>query len=174
MNEIVKCANKACGLIVDIGDWRNVPTKNPRITDKRCPRCNSDEYFNAKPGEVEKEKSGAQLIALERNRQIKIEGWTPEHDDIHTHGEMRLAAVAYAYYVHGITPLINSGYTSTIPIDPPDMWPWEKSWWKPSDDPRRNLVKAGALIAAEIDRLRRAEQRLKAETLKGLNNKVTK
>ena len=32
-------------------------------------------------------------------------------------------------------------------------WPWAKKWWKPSDDPVRNLVKAGALIAAEIDRL---------------------
>ena len=35
-------------------------------------------------------------------------------------------------------------------------WPWDVSWWKPSDSPIRNLVKAGALIAAEIDRLQRA------------------
>lgn len=37
----------------------------------------------------------------------------------------------------------------------PDEWPWDVSWWKPSADPERNLVKAGALIAAEIDRLHR-------------------
>jgi hypothetical protein len=39
----------------------------------------------------------------------------------------------------------------------PNDWPkeWNVDWWKPSDDPIRNLVKAGALIAAEIDRLQR-------------------
>lgn len=31
----------------------------------------------------------------------------------------------------------------------------EEKWWKPSDDPIRNLVKVSALIAAEIDRLKR-------------------
>jgi len=39
----------------------------------------------------------------------------------------------------------------------PFTWPWEASWWKPSDDPIRNLAKAGALIAAEIDRLQRKQ-----------------
>jgi hypothetical protein len=37
----------------------------------------------------------------------------------------------------------------------PSSWPWDYDWWKPSDDPIRNLTKAGALIAAEIDRLNR-------------------
>jgi hypothetical protein len=41
----------------------------------------------------------------------------------------------------------------------PTYWPWDKEWWKPSDDPTRNLVKAGALIAAEIDRLQRAKEK---------------
>lgn len=36
-------------------------------------------------------------------------------------------------------------------------WPWDEEWWKPSEDPVRNLVKAGALIAAEIDRLQRVD-----------------
>ena len=35
-------------------------------------------------------------------------------------------------------------------------WPWDDEWWKPTPDDRiRELVKAGALIAAEIDRLLR-------------------
>jgi hypothetical protein len=38
-------------------------------------------------------------------------------------------------------------------------WPWNDDDWKPSPDPIRNLVKAGALIAAEIDRLQGAERR---------------
>lgn len=36
-------------------------------------------------------------------------------------------------------------------------WPWDENWWKPSLDPIRNLVKAGALLAAEIDRLQRSK-----------------
>lgn len=34
-------------------------------------------------------------------------------------------------------------------------WPWDASWWKPNAR-RRNLVKAGALILAEIERIDRA------------------
>jgi len=34
-------------------------------------------------------------------------------------------------------------------------WPFSSEWWKPAQDPIRNLVKAGALIAAEIDHLQR-------------------
>lgn len=34
-------------------------------------------------------------------------------------------------------------------------WPFEVSWWKPDNDPIKTLTKAGALIAAELDRLLR-------------------
>lgn len=37
-------------------------------------------------------KSGIDLIAAERQRQIEEEGWTPDHDDQHTNGELALAA----------------------------------------------------------------------------------
>ncbi|MNY70647.1 hypothetical protein D3C86_2088230 [compost metagenome] len=37
-----------------------------------------------------------------------------------------------------------------------ENWPWSEDWWKPSPEPRRNLVKAGALILADIERLDRA------------------
>lgn len=37
-------------------------------------------------------------------------------------------------------------------------WPWDVSWWKPTPDVEGNLVKAGALIAAELDRLARSRQ----------------
>ncbi|MFN3321313.1 MAG: hypothetical protein ACK43M_21435, partial [Allorhizobium sp.] len=36
-----------------------------------------------------------------------------------------------------------------------ELWPWGIEWWKPTDR-RRDLVKAGALIIAEIERLDRA------------------
>jgi hypothetical protein len=91
--------------------------------------------------------NGAELIAIERQRQVAVEGWTPEHDDIHLQGELAEAARCYCSLV--VTK------STRLPI----FWPWSHSWWKPSDDPIRNLVKAGALIAAEIDRLQRREGR---------------
>jgi hypothetical protein len=87
---------------------------------------------------------GVALIAAERRRQIEAEGWTPEHDDEHNDGAMALAAATYAL------PVKHRGDP-----DYPRFWPWEISWWKPGDR-IRELTKAGALIAAEIERLHRA------------------
>jgi hypothetical protein len=89
---------------------------------------------------MEKQKSvesGVDLIAAERARQVSAEGWTAEHDDGHTHGELAAAAAAYAW-----------PYA-------PALWPWGDGF-KPTSR-ERDLVRAGALIAAEIDRLRRAK-----------------
>jgi hypothetical protein len=46
-------------------------------------------------------------------------------------------------------------------LTPPRDWPdnWSEDWFKASVDPIRNLVKAGALIAAEIDRIQQQETR---------------
>jgi hypothetical protein len=82
-------------------------------------------------------------IANERQRQQMVEGWTPEHDDAHDSGEMARAAVCYA------DPLNESRE------NPPPKWPWDARWWKPKDR-RRDLVRAAALIVAEIERLDRA------------------
>lgn len=82
-------------------------------------------------------------IMNERTRQIEQEGWTTEHDDMHGAGEMAEAAACYALS-------INDGLGAGVPA----RWPWCARWWKPTTA-RRNLVKAGALIAAEIDRLDR-------------------
>jgi hypothetical protein len=85
--------------------------------------------------------SGAELIAAERQRQIDAEGWDAAHDDQHRRGELAAAARCYA--------------EQPISWDMPEEWPWDSDWWKPSHELTRNLVKAGALIAAEIDRLQR-------------------
>ena len=87
----------------------------------------------------------ARDVLAERQRQISAEGWTPDHDDEHDTGSLAAAAGCYAMY------------TLAYPAgDPHHNWPWDKAWWKPSADRRRNLVKAGALILAEIERLDRA------------------
>lgn len=85
-------------------------------------------------------------IAVERRRQVEAEGWTPAHDDEHGTGELAAAAAAYAF----------SAATSDrfLAADPIGFWPWAPEWWKPSS-PRRDLVKAGALIVAEIERIDR-------------------
>ena len=87
-------------------------------------------------------------IAAERRRQVEVEGWTPEHDDRHDRGEMALAAAAYA----GETGTYGSGLIGRIKGL---CWPWDAAWWKPKN-PRRDLIRAAALIVAEIERLDRA------------------
>jgi hypothetical protein len=93
---------------------------------------------------------GVGRIAAERTRQMDKEGWGPAHDDTHTDGQLSGAAACYAIAGNEAA----NGFTSHHPR--PALWPWSRDWWKPSPDPIRNLEKAGALIAAEIDRLLRA------------------
>lgn len=90
-----------------------------------------------------------QEILEERVRQVGEEGWSTEHDDGHT--DWSLSRVA-ACYILAITRCHTTPY-----------WPrsWDISWFKfDSKNPRRALIKAGALIVAEIERLDRHEARL--------------
>jgi hypothetical protein len=92
--------------------------------------------------------NGAELIYRERNRQLREEGWTAEHDDLHNQGELAMAAACYA--------LTEFNRDEEMYRLTPPQWPWEAKWWKPTPHDRiRELVKAGALIAAEIDRIQR-------------------
>lgn len=102
-------------------------------------------------------KTGIQTIAEERERQVTEEGWEPSHDDNHQSGELADAAMAYAYAAGDQARGQSLEYLKSLVPACEVRWPWEDQWWKPSDDPRRNLAKAGALIAAEIDRLNRLE-----------------
>ncbi|MEM7211770.1 MAG: hypothetical protein AAF479_07735 [Pseudomonadota bacterium] len=97
---------------------------------------------------------GVEAIAAERRRQVDVEGWSPDHDDEHTKGEMARAAAAYARF----SAWSDAKRSECLPEEPPLAlcWPWDDEWWRPTNR-RRDLVKAGALIAAEIDRLDRAE-----------------
>lgn len=83
-------------------------------------------------------------IAAERQRQIDVEGYTSAEDDGYVNGAVAEAAAAYAMSAAG-----NSA-------DAHATWPWKMASFKPTN-PRRDLVKAGALIIAEIERLDRAE-----------------
>ncbi|UWU64136.1 hypothetical protein [Pseudomonas aeruginosa] len=87
-------------------------------------------------------------VQAERRRQITVEGRTPEHDDEHDNGEMARAAACYAL-AGSSAP--NDG-TAALLVSL--AWPWDEQWWKPSTA-RRDLIKAGALILAEIERIDR-------------------
>lgn len=105
---------------------------------------------------------GAALIAAERQRQIEAEGWTSDHDDAHRQEQIAHAAACYA-----IPPRMR-GWLGPMVMN--TLWPWDSRWWKPTakkgkgfahdheGDRVSELVKAGALIAAEIDRLQRKAQ----------------
>jgi hypothetical protein len=114
--------------------------------------------------------NGSELITAERQRQVDIEGWTTEHDEQHKGDGLAWAAVCYAApeRVYRRSLRISGGEHYT------DPWPWD--WRYDKRHPRcdhtpsvrtgpgvastetriRELVKAGALIAAEIDRLQAA------------------
>lgn len=98
--------------------------------------------------------NGVQLIAAERQRQIEDEKFSAKPDDKYT--DYELAKAAESYLVAVTSPDEWAAEHGKKP-GPTHDWPWAEKWWKPSKDPIRNLVKAGALIAAEIDRLQRAQ-----------------
>lgn len=82
-------------------------------------------------------------VLAERQRQINVKGWTSEHDDTYTCGELAAAAISYIE-----------------PAEAENYWPvdWHDGSFRPSDE-RRNIVKATALLLAELERLDRLSQR---------------
>ena len=125
-------------------------------------------------------KTGARLIREERERQIGSEGFTFAHDDEHDNGQLATAAACYAAPFQLFQ--MNHGAEE---IQFQDPWPFERRW----DGRRRlangyradfrrvptaitpkerirELVKAGALLAAEIDRINRTMKRSKPKQVK--------
>lgn len=100
-------------------------------------------------------KTGIELITEERLRQISQEGWMPEHDDEHKSGELSKAGAIYADLAASQQCCACATEQEQRAYAMIQGWPWSNEWFKPSQDIVRNLAKAGALIAAEIDRLQR-------------------
>ncbi|MXN28738.1 hypothetical protein [Delftia sp. CH05] len=101
----------------------------------------------------------ARDVLAERRRQVEAEGWTSEHDDQHDEGEMCFAAAGYAAVASDNLQAISRGIDRDLTLDdnvyPPTNYPWPRSWEFKPCTPRRALVKAGALILAEIERIDR-------------------
>ena len=96
-----------------------------------------------------------QDVWRERQRQIIDEGYSARHDDLHPPGDLGMAGSAYAWIACASDADRATYVAQAVPLE---GWQWPDHCWKPTDR-RRDLVKAAALILAEIDRLDRAEAR---------------
>lgn len=88
---------------------------------------------------------GVELISAERIRQVEKEGYSPE-DDLKHNSTERLSAAAASYALAAFGNYEDAAHN----------WPWRREGFKPSSS-FRDLVKAGALIAAAIDRIKAEE-----------------
>lgn len=93
-------------------------------------------------------KSGIEHIFQERMSQLDKHNWTPDHDDTHRAGQ--LAIIAATLCVWGTDATVEDPEEDFGSAN--DPWGLEQ---KLKGDPIHRLKVAGALIAAEIDRLQR-------------------
>lgn len=104
--------------------------------------------------EMKTEINGVAVIAKEREEQISKHNWSVQHDiDMNQQGELAQAAMAYLANV--VTVEVDSA-SGPVAVDSCTLWP--KNWYMSRlrlnpNDRIKDLAKAGALIAAEIDRL---------------------
>lgn len=108
------------------------------------------------PERVKALSKAACAVIDERDRQQEVEGWTPRHDDEHCSGDLAAAAGCYAFVAAD-----QANYPQRSFSKRPEHWPFATSWWKPKGA-RENLVRAGALIIAEIERIDRASEQTEA------------
>lgn len=92
-------------------------------------------------------------VLIERSRQINAKGYTSAHDDMHQSGELSAAACSYVFAAAERLNPLSHGHAGFSADDPPLMMPM--GWAFKPDTPRQMLVKAAALILAEIERLDR-------------------
>ncbi len=112
------------------------------LTDRDPEYLNPPEHWGDKTGDVVSE------IHAERKRQTADEGWSCEHDDGQTDGELAAAAAAYSLTASGVSQQTACSMA----------WPWSPQFFKPKDA-RRDLIRAAALIVAEIERLDRGAEK---------------
>ncbi|MCO7217087.1 hypothetical protein NH448_17860 [Halomonas sp. OfavH-34-E] len=126
-------------------DWELVdPDVNPLLSVVPC-------KWPAHPDRYDNIDDALKLIRGERVRQVSKEGFTPDHDDQYADGELMAASICYLL----AAVLQNAGLQAHR--QPPTGWPWASEWWRPAGGARRNLVKAGALLLSELERMDRTE-----------------
>lgn len=98
--------------------------------------------------------AAARDVLAERRRQVEKEGWTPDHDDLHADGFIGVAGACYALSAASQLQRGSAYWSRRYADEFRELWPWDEEWRKPKD-PRRDLVRAAALILAEIERIDR-------------------
>lgn len=98
-------------------------------------------------------------VIKERIRQIDQEYYSTEHDDEYQQNELLRAAACYTNNVVARGWVHDSIFGSEAyrAEEAPDNWPWDQDFWKPKN-PRADLVRAAALIIAEIERMDRSAE----------------
>lgn len=98
--------------------------------------------------------TGVELIAIERKRQIAELGFDYTNDAFYANEELARAGAWYSL------PTFDRIKFESLQIKNQDkksvvnIWPWDRHYYKPSPEDRiKELAKAGALIAAQIDYL---------------------
>lgn len=105
--------------------------------------------------------TGTELIAAERERQIDQLGYTQEHDQEHVDSDLAFAAAVYAapatiYLLRISTDAHLAEHGDGGRVEWVEPWPleWDRKPRAVTNQERIDeLTKAGALIAAELDRL---------------------
>jgi hypothetical protein len=97
-----------------------------------------------------------ELIRQERNRQIK-KGFDSQHDDQEVNEELARAAAVYV-----MPERYRNIEISSLPVDERNLtrvfWPYREEF-KMSSNRRKDLIKAAALIVAEIERINRIKNK---------------
>lgn len=128
---LLDLASSACQEAISFGVNENVFERLARSVELKCQ--------DGMP-------AAARDVVSERQRQVSDEGYQPSRDDVYRNKELAHAAACYA-----LIPPAEEGRTPNCP----PLWPWPTASWKPRGR-RENLVRAGALILAEIERIDRS------------------
>jgi len=124
-------------------------TPAPAEARKRLAAIAEDREYR-RPRKIE----GIELFSLELER-VRAKGRTVAHDRQYVLGELAFAGASYAQVEGAQAKVVTqSGKEPNVEImGPLKIWPWAQQHWKPSNSRLRNIVRAGALLAAEADRL---------------------
>lgn len=146
---VMQLDDRATVLSVALGDCLSVFTDTDSVmtvTEERIGAWRKAlQNYGSREPENANDKTGVELIAIERKRQQQVEGWDEAHDDKTQNSEQ----LALAASVYALPPSIRDVLGAVE-----KTWPWDLGWFKPGNR-LRELAKAGALIAAEIDRIQR-------------------
>jgi hypothetical protein len=147
-------ASKQATTCAGCGKHKHTPLRIDAMGGHVCLTCIDQKLgallgeFGYPPAQAVDLGTGVKAIADERERQLQVEGFSRDYDQQYREGELARAATAYVQLAAMDLQVGSRKHIASQ--EPPFFWPWAQEWWKPVDA-RRDLVRAGAMIAAQID-----------------------